>query len=87
MSPELAIFLASYASIISGDPATGTWSIGAGYPASVPLTSNPTGIVGTHNRYEGDASIVRGDAYLNGGKVGVFQWRSVSHPRTNFAKM
>lgn len=28
------------------------------------------------NKYEGDASIVRGDAYLNNGNVGVFQWRS-----------
>ncbi|SMR43126.1 unnamed protein product [Zymoseptoria tritici ST99CH_1E4] len=76
MSPELAIFLATYAALISGDPATGTWSIGAGFPGTVPLLSNPTGIVGTHNRYEGDASIVRGDAYLNNGRVGVFQWHS-----------
>lgn len=75
MSPDLAIGLAAIAIIISGDIPSGQWSIGAGFPSSLPLLlSNPKGIVGTHNKYEGDASIVRGDAYLNNGNVGVFQW-------------
>lgn len=39
------------------------------------LLGKPRGIVGTHNKYEGDASIVRGDAYLNDGQQ-VFQLRS-----------
>ncbi|KAI5357888.1 Putative chloroperoxidase [Septoria linicola] len=77
MSPDLAAFLAIAAIIISGDIPSGQWSIGGGFPSTLPLLlSNPKGIVGTHNKYEGDASIVRGDAYLNNGDVGVFQWRS-----------
>jgi hypothetical protein len=76
LAPELAIGLATIATAISGDILTGTWSIGGAYPASLPLLSQPQGIVGTHNKYEGDASIVRGDAFLNNGNVGVFQWHS-----------
>lgn len=37
----------------------GTWSIGGGYNGALGLLGRPTGIAGTHNRYEGDASIVR----------------------------
>lgn len=77
MSPDLSIVLAAIAILISGDIPTGEWSIGGGFPSSLPLVlSNPKGILGTHNKYEGDASIVRGDAYLNNGNVGVFQWQS-----------
>lgn len=77
MSPDLAAALAAIAILISGDIPSGQWSIGAGFPSSLPLLlSDPKGIVGTHNKYEGDASIVRGDAYLNNGNIGVFQWRS-----------
>lgn len=77
MSPELAAGLAAIAVLISGDIPTTTWSIGGAFPASLPiLLGRPKGIVGTHNKYEGDASIVRGDAHLNGGNVGVFQMRS-----------
>ncbi|PPJ58085.1 hypothetical protein CBER1_05299 [Cercospora berteroae] len=43
---------------------------------SVAIAGRATGIAGTHNQYESDASIVRGDAYLNGGFVGAFQMRS-----------
>lgn len=75
MSPELAAALAAVAILISGDIPSGQWSIGAGFPSSLPLVlSNPKGIVGTHDKYEGDASVTRGDAYLNGGNVGVFKW-------------
>jgi hypothetical protein len=59
MSPELGAALAAIAIAISGDPVAGTWSIGAGYNGVVGLLGRPTGIVGTHSRYEGDASIVR----------------------------
>jgi hypothetical protein len=78
MAPDLSLFLAVVSAALAGDPLTGKWSIGAGFPASIPFFQ-PTGIVGTHNRYEGDASIVRGDAYLNNGRVGVFQMRSWEH--------
>ncbi|CAK1362436.1 unnamed protein product [Cercospora beticola] len=77
MSPELAAGLAAIAILISGDIPSTRWSIGGGFPSSLPLLlSNPKGIVGSHSKYENDASIVRGDAYLNNGDVGVFQWRS-----------
>lgn len=59
MSPELALALAVIAIGISGDPVAGTWSIGGAFPGAVGLLGTPTGIVGTHTRYEGDASIVR----------------------------
>ncbi|KAF2208184.1 hypothetical protein CERZMDRAFT_87914 [Cercospora zeae-maydis SCOH1-5] len=73
MSPELGAALAVIAVAISGDPITGTWSIGAGYNGALGLLGRPTGIAGTHNRYEGDASIVRGDAFMHEGNVGFFE--------------
>ncbi|KAH7351203.1 hypothetical protein BKA65DRAFT_525413 [Rhexocercosporidium sp. MPI-PUGE-AT-0058] len=73
MSPELALALAAISIAISGDPIAGTWSIGGSFPSALDLLGTQTGIVGTHNRYEGDASIVRGDAYMNGGNVGVLE--------------
>ena len=77
MSPELAAALAAIAVLLSGDIPSLTWSIGGGFDSSLPLVlSNPKGLLGTHSKYEGDASIVRGDAHLNGGSVGVFQMRS-----------
>ena len=71
MSPELAAVLAIIAIALGGDPVKETWSIGGAFPNTLPFPA--TGILGTHNRYEGDASIMKGDAYLNGGSVGVFQ--------------
>lgn len=59
MSPDLALILAAYSIAISGDPIAGKWSIGGGFPGALGLLGKPTGIEGTHNRYEGDASIVR----------------------------
>ncbi|KAM3416821.1 hypothetical protein BST61_g8412 [Cercospora zeina] len=78
MAPDLAGFLAILAVGIAGDPLTQTWSIGTGFTPSLPLFP-ARGILGTHNKYEGDASIMRGDAFLNGGSPGVFQLRSFEH--------
>lgn len=59
MSPDLAIFLAIISIALAGDPVAGTWSIGGEYEPTVPLLTGPaTGIAGTHNQYESDASIV-----------------------------
>lgn len=70
MSAELAGFLAAYAIIMTGNPLTGTWSIG-GPPPSDPLLGGllggSQGISWSHNVYEGDSSIGRNDAYLNDG--------------------
>lgn len=59
MSPDLALVLSVIAIAISGDPIAGTWSIGGGFKGALGLLGQPTGILGTHNRYEGDASIIR----------------------------
>ena len=84
MAPDLALALAVISVGLAGDPLTQTWSIGGSFPASLPLLQGtPKGIVGTHNKYENDGSIVKGDAYLNNGNVGIFQDRSF----TNFYNM
>lgn len=70
LGPDLGSFLAAYAVLTDGDPIAGTWSIG-GPQQSDPLTSGligpGQGISYSHNVYEGDASIGRSDAYINGG--------------------
>lgn len=73
MAPDLSGALAVLSIAICGDPIAETWSIGGAYPGSLALLGQPQGILGTHNRYEGDASIVRGDAYLYGGSVNTFE--------------
>jgi hypothetical protein len=61
MSPDLAGFLAAVAVALMGDYLTQTWSIGGTYPVTNlgGLLSNPGGILNSHNRYEGDASVCR----------------------------
>ncbi|KAJ8114009.1 heme-thiolate peroxidase [Boeremia exigua] len=78
MSPDLALALAVVSIALAGDPVSNRWSIGGKFTPTLPIFP-ANGIIGTHNRYEGDASIVRGDAYLNNGNVGVFQMRSWEH--------
>ncbi|KAF1363279.1 hypothetical protein EJ07DRAFT_152776 [Lizonia empirigonia] len=70
MSPDLALFLAVISIALAGDPVSSRWSIGGKFTPTLPSSQQ---------LYEGDASIVRGDAYLNGGNVGVFQMRSWEH--------
>jgi hypothetical protein len=55
MGTDLAAFLAIVAVGLSGDPLTETWSIGTGFDDAFVNR----GIAGTHNKYEGDASIMR----------------------------
>jgi hypothetical protein len=78
MNEDLSLALAVIAVALGGDVVTQTWSIGGEYTPALSLgglLGKPRGIVGTHNKYEGDASIVRGDAYLNDGQQR-FQMRS-----------
>jgi hypothetical protein len=77
LAEDSCIFLSVVAIGLGGDPLTNTWSIGAGFPNALGLQTG--GIVATHNKYEGDSSVTRGDAYLNDGKVGVWQARSWEH--------
>lgn len=81
MAPDLSGFLAAVSVALAGDVVTQTWSIGGPFPAPATdgLLSNPGGISNSHNKYEGDASIVRGDAYLNGGKGYIFKMNKFQH--------
>lgn len=66
MGPALAGFLAAYAVALDGDIASLTWSIGGPASGST-LLGTGEGISWSHNKYEGDTSISRCDAYVNGG--------------------
>jgi len=72
MAPDLALVLAVAAVGLVGDPVAQSWSIGGRYSPVLPLTT-AAGILGGHNKLEGDASFGRGDAYLNGGNVNAFE--------------
>ncbi|KAF7193697.1 Dothistromin biosynthesis peroxidase dotB [Pseudocercospora fuligena] len=69
MSVDLAGFLAAYAIAFDGDVVTQQWSIGGPLPANLlsGALGRPEGISYSHNNYEGDTSIGRCDAYINGG--------------------
>lgn len=68
MSVDLAGFLAAYAIAIDGDLGTTTWSIGGPPPVQLTnLLGKAQGISYSHNKYEGDTSATRNDAYMNGG--------------------
>lgn len=58
MGSTFAIVGSALGVVYAGDFVSGTWSIGGSYPA-LPLLSNPPGLLGTHNKYEGDASPTR----------------------------
>lgn len=66
MSTDLAGILGAYAIAIDGDLTSLTWSIG-GPQAGVPILDAGQGISWSHNKYEGDSSIARCDAYTNNG--------------------
>lgn len=55
---EFAAALSAIAIALTGDPTSGTWSIGGSYVPAIlgNLLSNPSGISYSHNTYESDAS-------------------------------
>lgn len=64
MGRDLGGFLAIYGALVDGNLAK--WSIGGPTPAvpsALGLLGTPTGISGSHNKYEGDASPTRPDLY------------------------
>lgn len=63
MGVDLSAFLAAIAIATSGDPVAQTWSIGDGFTPTLPLFP-AGGILSTHNKYEGDASIMRVSLFL-----------------------
>lgn len=58
MAPDLALVLAVAAVGLVGDPVAQSWSIGGKYSPVLPLTT-AAGILGGHNKLEGDASFGR----------------------------
>lgn len=83
MGVDLAGFLAAYAVVFDGDVITQTWSIGGPPPKTslgAGILGTPQGISWSHNKYEGDTSIGRCDAYVNGGDA-----HSLSTTRFSYA--
>ncbi|KAF8753305.1 Peroxidase, family 2 [Rhizoctonia solani] len=71
MGTEIATLLSALGVLLDGNPLTFTWSIGEGGPTGElvlpPLLASPQGLSGSHNKYEGDSSPTRWDAYMNNG--------------------
>lgn len=71
MGFDLAVFLSAISVIFVGDPVSTEWSIGGPPPQGIlsqlGLLGRPTGLSGSHNKYESDSSPGRGDAYLHDG--------------------
>lgn len=65
MGADLGAFLAVYGAVFDGDLTS--WSIGGapsgGLVNSLGLLGTPQGLIGSHNKYEGDASPARPDQY------------------------
>ncbi|SCZ87361.1 BZ3500_MvSof-1268-A1-R1_Chr2-2g04827 [Microbotryum saponariae] len=71
-SPAIQTVLVAYSIAIIGDPIALTWSIGRSPDKSTLLPgilSAPGGIDQSHNNYESDASVTRGDSFLTNGDV------------------
>ncbi|KAI5363775.1 putative chloroperoxidase [Septoria linicola] len=70
LGPRISAALAVYAIAVTGNPVESVWSIGGPLPTDLltnPLLANGQGLSYSHNAYEGDSSIGRGDAYINNG--------------------
>lgn len=66
MGIDFATFLAAYTSVMAGDLTS--FSIGGspktlGFLSALGLLSAPTGLSGSHNRFEADVSPTRKDLY------------------------
>jgi hypothetical protein len=70
LGPRISAVLAVYAIATTGNVAEGVWSIGGPLPEdelTSPLLGTGQGLSYSHNIYEGDSSIGRGDAFINNG--------------------
>ncbi|KAF2167170.1 hypothetical protein M409DRAFT_54361 [Zasmidium cellare ATCC 36951] len=70
LGPGISAVLAAYAVAIDGNIVEGVWSIGGPLPTDEltgALLGTGQGLSYSHNNYEGDSSIGRGDAYINNG--------------------
>ncbi|TGO56477.1 hypothetical protein BCON_0077g00310 [Botryotinia convoluta] len=75
MGADLAIFLTVYGLVMDGNPLSLNpgWSIGASPTQGQNILDNlfgllgaPQGLIGSHNKYEGDTSPTRGDLFVYG---------------------
>ncbi|TGO26420.1 hypothetical protein BPAE_0060g00360 [Botrytis paeoniae] len=75
MGADLAIFLTIYGLVMDGNPLSLNpgWSIGASPSQGQNILDNlfgllgaPQGLIGSHNKYEGDTSPTRGDLFVYG---------------------
>ncbi|KAB8304952.1 hypothetical protein EYC80_004269 [Monilinia laxa] len=75
MGSDLAVFLAIYGLVMDGNPISLNpgWSIGGPPTQGQNLLGNlfgilgaPQGLIGSHNKYEGDTSPTRGDLFVYG---------------------
>ncbi|KAG4443443.1 hypothetical protein IFR05_001122 [Cadophora sp. M221] len=88
MGRDLGGFLSIYGALVDGNLAK--WSIGGPTPAvpnALGLLGTPTGISGSHNKYEGDASPTRPDLYEYGNtyKVIISQFQELFQMQPNAA--
>ncbi|CAE6341197.1 unnamed protein product [Rhizoctonia solani] len=95
MSTDIATVLSVLGTLLDGNPLTFMWSIG-GPPGGLvlpPLLSAPQGLSGSHNKYEGDSSPTRWDAYMNNGDGNtmnltyfkqLYELQSEEDPNANF---
>lgn len=70
LGPRISAVLAVYAIATGGNVLEGVWSIGGPLPRdelTKGLLGTGQGLSYSHNTYEGDSSIGRGDAYINNG--------------------
>ncbi|KAF7191667.1 Dothistromin biosynthesis peroxidase dotB [Pseudocercospora fuligena] len=70
LGPRISAVLAAYAIAVDGNVVEGVWSIGGPLPTDEltgAILGTGQGLSYSHNNYEGDSSIGRGDAYINNG--------------------
>lgn len=94
MGKDIASMAAAYAIVMDGDVLSQSFSIGGPYPGVVSNLlkgKQPAGLSYSHNRFESDGSMTRGDAYLNGGdahslQVAKFErWYPCHLPKSDYS--
>jgi hypothetical protein len=87
MSLDLGGFLAVYGTVFDGNPLSTSPGYSIGGPTKdsqnilngVGLLGTPSGLSGSHNKYESDVSATRGDLYLTGNNFHVVKDRFVDY--------
>ncbi|KAL2046473.1 hypothetical protein ABVK25_011842 [Lepraria finkii] len=71
LASSFGVPLTVYATLVDGDVVGDTWSIGGKQPQTLtsPILGAGDGLSGSHNKYESDSSVSRGDYYLYNGDV------------------